>query len=207
MPEGPFCKKTLQELFQAETSEVISREDVLEYLRKSSTVKDIIVEESLPVVPETQEPEDAVLPNAPTTETFNTMDLEGMFNDNKQNVDNVVMDMSTDSDSEGSNDEIERSILYRGPTPPSTQEAITIIQEPGDKKRKGCECNHDDYFGPSYKDLTVKAFFKPNYMAEREHPVHYCTGLKDNGDKCGYDFTNSDFVITQKNRYMLAVKH
>jgi hypothetical protein len=32
-------------------------------------------------------------------------------------------------------------------------------------------------------------------MSERDHPVHYCTGIKDDGEKCGYDFTRTDLVI------------
>jgi hypothetical protein len=81
-------------------------------------------------------------------------------------------------------------------TPEPLQE---MVQEEVEKKRKFCGCDHDDLFGVSYSKLDIRSYFLANYMNERPNPVHYCTAIKENGEKCGLDFTNPALEINTTN--------
>jgi hypothetical protein len=178
---------------------MISCSDVLEYLMKSSSVQDQLMKEPLSVVPVPGEVHEMVAPTELTNEDIDSFDLDGMFKNDNPDFEEVDTDLPSDSDSDGSNKAIEvQKLNGADPSPPTTQKLIAVVPDQTATKRKGCECNHDDYFGESYSDLSSKAYFQPNYMAERENPVHFCTGINDKGKTCGYDFTRSDLVMNTK---------
>jgi hypothetical protein len=196
LPEGPYCKTTLQELLTGEKGDMLSRDDVLQYLKKSCTGKENWRENSLPVLVPRNEMLDTIVQDKPLKDKFESLHLETMFEGDNDDFDNVETEVPQESDSEGSDELIQKNITHCDQDPPSTTGAIaTVVQEPRSTKRKGCECYHDDYFGQAYSDLCSKAYFQSNYMSERDYPVHYCTGTKDDGEKCGYDVTRSDLVV------------
>jgi hypothetical protein len=179
--------------------ELISRDEVLEYLKKSCTGKENNMKEPQDsAVLAEQELILTIAEHEPTNKNLDSLDLEAMFEQDENEVMGPVdTEVTTESDSEESIQKIPTTIPKKKGNPITTQESIAIVQENNNGKRKECECNHDDYFGQAYSDIETKAYFQPNYMSEREHPVHYCTGIKDDGKKCGYDFTRSDLVINK----------
>jgi hypothetical protein len=195
LPEGPYLKSTLRELLDENVrSDIITRDEVLEYLSKAC-VGNESKDEHLPELLTPQEITAPVALSEPTNPDFDMLDLNRMYHEDNNDFENVDTTVLTESDSEVPTNVVQTNILDDNQDPKDTQEETIVLQDPKPAKRKECECNHEDYFGQAYSDLESKAYFLPNYMSEREHPVHFCTGLKEDGEKCGYDFTRTDLVI------------
>ena len=203
MPDGPFVASTLQALIHGFDKDSLNREEMLKCLIGSVSPDDSLDLESVSRDPLKEEDEYEPLEASHPHETNREMErlnVDAMFENATDDEGVRVSDNSEEEDTSILSTEVLQpsTLIFQ----PKVQEVTLAVQKEAEKKRKLCTCNHEDLFGESYFPLTVRSFFYPNYMNEREHPVHYCTGIKENGEKCGLDFANPDFTITVKNPVM-----
>lgn len=169
MPDGPFCASTLCSLIQDFGKDTLTSEDMKDCLLKSSP-QVVPVQEDAAIIEESATPA--------TEEELDQLDVEEMFS------------ADTDNEKESELDELSDTT----PEVLPHQETQDIV-----KKRKLCGCNHDDLFGESYTKLELRSYFTEKYMSERDYPVRYCTAIKENGKKCGLDFSDAEVTITTSN--------
>jgi hypothetical protein len=206
LPEGPFHTAMLVGLLNNNGKQTISKQEMMEVLtickvsnpdHMVCTIGDEVdlvqCGEVGLVVPARQE--------IPTGHEFDNLNLEeAMF---ERVLDDCEVDVAQDMDmvDEESEEtmEVEVSPVVVTPTAASEINGEVGFDKPDltERKRKERGCAHENYFcRESYSELTTKAYFTPSYMKERMDPVHFCTGIKIDGSKCGVDFTNPDFKIT-----------
>jgi hypothetical protein len=205
LPNGPFHTPTLLNLLQETSQESLSKQEIMEYLKKCIVVVPPETDEVTNITTDTEDPS-VTLVTTTNPRRFDNLDLEEMF----QGDEDIDPKTSDTEESEELLDETTGTETTQDTTPPAIvtptagtvktrKELVPKVAEVQKKRKERC-CEHDNYYcAESYADLAQKSYFIPSYMNQRDNPVHFCTGINGDGSKCGVDFTDPAVKITANN--------
>ena len=204
MPYGPFNTDMLLELLKHDEDRTMSKKRMIELLKISTvTSHDDMVIDITQDRATTHNSNVGVAEQKtqviPSRAEYDNLDLsQTMYNTEiDDDNDNMLPPDNDENESQGIETVLTPAIVTPKATTGKTNEVKIVLETPQEKKRKERECDHESYFcSESYSDLATKAYFTPGYMKERDYPVQYCTGIKENGQKCAVDFSNPDFKVT-----------